>query len=68
MIAVSGTRVLEALTFLTVKQAAELLQVTPEHVHRQIRAGKMPGAEYVLGVWRIRTSVLLGREAEDRQS
>jgi len=56
------------LTYLTVKQAAELVQVTPEHIRRQIRAGKMPGAEYVLGVWRIRTAVLLGREAEDTQS
>jgi len=56
------------LTYLTVKQAAELVEVTPEHIRRQIRAGKMPGAEYVLGVWRIRTAVLLGREPEDTQS
>lgn len=56
-----GTKALEGLTFLTVQQTSELLQCSKEHVYRQIRAGHVPGAEYVLGVWRIRTDALLGR-------
>lgn len=46
--------------YLTVAQAARVLQVSAEHVHRMIRAGMCPGASKVLGVWRIRTAELLG--------
>jgi len=55
-----GTRQLEQLTYLTTAQAAELLQVSEEHIRRKIRKGEMPGVEKRLGVVRIRTSVLLG--------
>jgi len=51
---------LAQLPFLTADQVAVLLQCTPEHVRRQIRAGKVPGVERHLGVVRIRTSELLG--------
>jgi hypothetical protein len=60
--AIEGTRYLESLTYLTMAQVAELLQVTEEHVRRQNRAGKLPGVETILGVVRVRTDALLGRE------
>jgi hypothetical protein len=53
---------LEDLTYLTPRQVAVLLQCSEEHVRRQIRAGKVRGAEKILGVIRVRTSVLLGNE------
>lgn len=55
-----GTRALEQLTFLTTAQAAELLQVSEEHVRRLVRRGDLPGAERRFGVTRIRTAALLG--------
>lgn len=54
---------LAELPYLTVRQAAVLLQVTPEHIRRQLAAGKVPGAERILGVWRIRTAELLSSDA-----
>lgn len=50
---------LTQLEYLTTEQAAILLQCTPEHIRRQIRAGKVPGVERKLGLVRIRTSELL---------
>ena len=47
------------LPYLTLDQTARVLQVSHEHVRRQAKAGTLPGAERVLGVWRVRTSVLL---------
>jgi len=58
---ITSTKSLESLTFLTVQQTSDLLQVSTEHVYRKIRANELPGAEFVLGVWRVRTDVLLGR-------
>jgi excisionase family DNA binding protein len=58
-----GTRRLEEMTYLTCAQAAELLQVSEEHIRRKIRAGEMPGAEKRLGVIRVRTAALLGTPA-----
>lgn len=56
---IEGTKHLEKLTYLTCKQAAELLQVDPETVRKKVRQGIVPGAEKILGVTRIRTDVLL---------
>jgi predicted site-specific integrase-resolvase len=56
---IEGTKHLEKLTYLTCKQAAELLQVDAETVRRKNRQGLVPGAKTILGVTRIRTDVLL---------
>jgi hypothetical protein len=56
---IEGTKHLEQLTWLTPAQVAELYQTSEEHIRRKIRKGEVPGAEKVLGVIRIRTSVLL---------
>lgn len=50
---------LAELPWLTLEQAAQLLQVSTEHVRRRARAGTLPGCERVLDVYRVRTSVLL---------
>jgi predicted site-specific integrase-resolvase len=51
---------LAELPYLTLEQTAKLLQVSTEHVRRRARAGTLPGCERVLGVWRVRSSELLG--------
>jgi excisionase family DNA binding protein len=57
---ITGTKHLEQLTFLTLDQVAELYQVSAEHIRRKVRSGEIPGVEKVLGVFRVRTAVLLG--------
>lgn len=43
------------LKFLTLEQAADLLQVSKRTLHRLIQTGRMPGVK-IGGQWRIRES------------
>jgi excisionase family DNA binding protein len=54
---------LAELPYLTIEQAAQLLQVSPEHLRRQARAGTLPGLVTVVGVYRVRTNELLAGAA-----
>jgi hypothetical protein len=63
MVAKLPTRELAELPYLTLDQTAQLLQVSTEHIRRQARAGTLPGCESILGVYRVRTSVLLDGES-----
>ena len=51
------------LPLLTIEQAAQLLQCSPEHLRRQARAGTLPGLVTVCGVYRVRTDALLAGAA-----
>ncbi len=51
------------LPLLTIDQAAQLLQCSPEHLRRQARAGTLPGLVTMCGVYRIDRAKLLAGES-----
>ncbi len=56
-------RELAELPVLTLDQAAQLLQCSPEHLRRQARAGNLPGLVTVAGVYRVKADALLAGES-----